>query len=75
MTKFSEKYRNNLLEEIQQQHFDLIIIGGGITGAGILLDAQDRGLKCCLLEMQDFGSLPGAGSVGREGYRILFPGS
>lgn len=54
MTKFSEKYRSNLLEEIQQQHFDLIIIGGGITGAGILLDAQDRGLKCCLLEMQDF---------------------
>lgn len=34
--------------------FDLLIIGGGVTGAGILLDAQTRGLKAALIEMQDF---------------------
>lgn len=34
--------------------FDVIVIGGGITGAGIALDAQSRGLSVCLLEKQDF---------------------
>lgn len=36
--------------------FDLIVIGGGITGAGIALDASVRGLKVALIEMQDFAS-------------------
>ena len=36
--------------------FDLVIIGGGITGAGIALDASVRGLKVALIEMQDFAS-------------------
>lgn len=34
--------------------FDLIIIGGGITGAGIALDAASRGLKTALIEKNDF---------------------
>jgi glycerol-3-phosphate dehydrogenase len=34
-------------------HFDLIIIGGGINGAGIARDAAQRGLKVCLLEQAD----------------------
>lgn len=34
--------------------WDVLIIGGGITGAGILLDAVQRGLKAILIEMQDF---------------------
>nr|WP_223192695.1 glycerol-3-phosphate dehydrogenase/oxidase [Paenibacillus sedimenti] len=38
------------------QKFDLIIIGGGITGAGIALDAQSRGLRTALVEMQDFAA-------------------
>ncbi len=36
--------------------FDLIVIGGGITGAGIALDASARGLKVALIEMQDFAA-------------------
>ena len=36
--------------------FDLIIIGGGITGAGIALDASVRGLKVAVVEMQDFAA-------------------
>nr|WP_310500107.1 glycerol-3-phosphate dehydrogenase/oxidase [Paenibacillus qinlingensis] len=39
-----------------QQQFDVIVIGGGITGAGIALDAQSRGLRTALIEMQDFAS-------------------
>ncbi|WP_245203767.1 glycerol-3-phosphate dehydrogenase/oxidase [Ammoniphilus resinae] len=34
--------------------FDLLVIGGGITGAGIALDAATRGMKTALVEMQDF---------------------
>ena len=36
------------------EHFDLIIIGGGATGAGVALDASLRGLKVALLERNDF---------------------
>ena len=39
-----------------QQHWDLIIIGGGITGAGILREAVHAGLKTLLLEGKDFAS-------------------
>ncbi len=42
--------------------FDLLVIGGGITGAGIALDASARGLKVALIEMQDFAS----GTSGRS---------
>jgi len=42
--------------------FDVLIIGGGITGAGIALDATARGLKVALIEMQDFAS----GTSGRS---------
>jgi len=36
--------------------FDLVVIGGGITGGGIALDAASRGLKVALLEKNDFAS-------------------
>ena len=36
--------------------FDLLVIGGGITGAGIALDAVTRGLSVALIEMQDFAA-------------------
>jgi glycerol-3-phosphate dehydrogenase len=38
------------------KQLDLIIIGGGITGAGCLLEATKRGLRCLLLEKGDFSS-------------------
>ena len=46
--------RNRELPELQKYIFDLIVIGGGATGAGILLDAASRGLKALLLEQEDF---------------------
>lgn len=39
-----------------EQELDLLVIGGGITGCGIALDAALRGLKVGLIEMQDFAS-------------------
>ena len=53
---FSILHRNNQLENIQNSIFDLVIIGGGITGAGIALEASSRGLKVCLIEKNDFAS-------------------
>lgn len=51
---FSAATRNNWLEKLQNEEFDLLIIGGGITGAGIALDAATRGLKTALVEKKDF---------------------
>ncbi|MFD0695103.1 glycerol-3-phosphate dehydrogenase/oxidase [Paenibacillus sp. GCM10027628] len=53
---FSGLKRTQLLQEMAGQEFDLIVIGGGITGAGIALDAQSRGLRTALVEMQDFAA-------------------
>ncbi len=53
---FSHRNRRTLLKELSKQNFDLIIIGGGITGAGIFLDATSRGLKVALFEKRDFAS-------------------
>lgn len=39
-----------------ERTFDLIVIGGGITGAGIALDAVTRGLSVVVLEMQDYAA-------------------
>jgi glycerol-3-phosphate dehydrogenase len=36
--------------------FDVLVIGGGVVGAGIALDAVTRGLSVCLLEAEDFAS-------------------
>ncbi|WP_099362621.1 glycerol-3-phosphate dehydrogenase/oxidase [Fredinandcohnia onubensis] len=41
---------------MEKEVHDLFIIGGGITGAGISLDAATRGLKTALVEMQDFAA-------------------
>lgn len=45
----------NLLA-LQSTQFDLLVIGGGITGAGIALDAAARGLKTALVEKEDFAA-------------------
>jgi glycerol-3-phosphate dehydrogenase len=54
MHTFSVAQRADLLQFISEQHFELIIIGGGITGAGIALDASARGIKTLLIEKGDF---------------------
>ena len=40
------------------QHLDVLIIGGGITGAGVALQASAAKMKTGLIEMQDFAEAP-----------------
>lgn len=46
--------REVIKKNLQNEEYDVAIIGGGITGAGIALDASQRGMKVALVEMQDF---------------------
>ncbi|MCU5746781.1 glycerol-3-phosphate dehydrogenase/oxidase [Staphylococcus sp. SQ8-PEA] len=46
--------REQVKTRLRDEEFDVVIIGGGITGAGIALDASQRGMKVALVEMQDF---------------------
>lgn len=45
-----------MIAELKNQQFDLIVVGGGITGAGIALDAVTRGMSVALVEKSDFAS-------------------
>ncbi len=56
MNNFSFFNRKNIQKELQDTEFDILIIGGGITGAGIALDAASRGMKVALIEKNDFAS-------------------
>ena len=56
MNLLSSLNRPGILQKLQSETFDLVIIGGGITGAGIALDAASRGLKVALVEKSDFAS-------------------
>lgn len=56
MNPLSAKNRAAVIRRLDNEYFDLVIIGGGITGAGIALDASSRGMKVALIEMNDFAS-------------------
>ena len=52
--EFSKKTRELSIKKMQERTLDLLIIGGGITGAGVALQAAASGLETGLIEMQDF---------------------
>lgn len=54
MQQLSALNRNQVKDQLKSKEYDVVIIGGGITGAGIALDASQRGMKVALVEMQDF---------------------
>ncbi|HRO67353.1 MAG TPA: glycerol-3-phosphate dehydrogenase/oxidase [Pseudobdellovibrionaceae bacterium] len=54
--QFSHDLRSRNLERLRREEFDLLIIGGGITGAGTARDAASRGMKVALIEGRDFAS-------------------
>ena len=48
--------RNANLDRLKSEQFDVLVIGGGITGVGVALDAATRGLRTALVEKDDFSS-------------------
>ncbi|HUC08547.1 MAG TPA: FAD-dependent oxidoreductase, partial [Solirubrobacterales bacterium] len=46
--------RATAIEAIAGEHFEVVVIGGGITGAGVALDAASRGYSVALLERGDY---------------------
>jgi len=48
--------RKEILNEFSKKKYDIVVIGGGITGAGIALDAVSRGFSVALVEKQDFAA-------------------
>ncbi len=56
MNALAAKNRPQVIDKFKNKKFDLIIIGGGVTGAGIALDAASRGMSVALLEKKDFAA-------------------
>ena len=56
MQSFSPQARSQHLARMEEATFDLLVVGGGITGAGIARDAAMRGLDVALVEQRDFAS-------------------
>lgn len=54
--RFSFKEREENLERLSREEFDVLVVGGGITGAGIAWDAALRGFRTALIEKDDLGS-------------------
>src|SRR6185436_18406129 len=48
--------RGAMLSRLATERFDVLVIGGGVTGAGAALDAASRGLKVALVEARDLAS-------------------
>jgi glycerol-3-phosphate dehydrogenase len=59
---WSSAERDRALERAERDGVDLLVVGGGITGAGVLRDAASRGLRALLVEREDFA----AGTSGRS---------
>lgn len=53
---FSVLHRAETVSRLSSESFDLLVIGGGVTGTGIALDAAQRGLSVALVDKQDFGA-------------------
>ena len=53
---FNAHKREEVKAQLSSKEFDILVIGGGITGAGILLDASSRGLSAALIEKEDYAS-------------------
>ena len=78
-------YRKQTIDEMEANEFDILVIGGGITGAGITRDAILRGYSVALIEKNDFGYGTSSGSskivyagiryLAQREYRLVREGS
>src|SRR5579859_4565899 len=53
---WSKGWRDAIWKRLEGEPWDLVVVGGGITGAGILAEASKLGLKTLLVEARDFAS-------------------
>ena len=56
VTEFSARTRVANLDRLRDETFDVLVVGGGIVGAGVARDAACRGLRTALVERGDFAS-------------------
>lgn len=65
--------RQAAVDRLSQEHFDVVVVGGGITGAGAALDAASRGLRVALVERDDIavGTSSRSGKLIHGGLRYL----
>lgn len=70
---WTQGWRDRIWSEIDDKPWDIIIIGGGITGAGVLREAVDAGLRVLLLEAKDFsfGTSSRSSKLVHGGFRYL----
>lgn len=52
----NRQQRDRHLERMATEEFDVVVVGGGVTGVGAALDAVTRGLKVALVEQRDYAS-------------------
>lgn len=71
--KWSYKNRNNIINRLQENYYDIMVIGAGITGAGVAREAALRGLKVACVDMQDFaaGTSSRSSKMAHGGLRYL----
>jgi glycerol-3-phosphate dehydrogenase len=55
-SELSPEQRVAAIQSLSNDEFDILVIGGGVTGAGAVLDAASRGLKVALVEARDLAS-------------------
>ena len=70
----SQDSRKASLEQMSENELDILVIGGGVTGAGIVLDAASRGLRVGIVEAQDWaqGTSSRSSKLVHGGLRYLY---
>lgn len=76
MVHFSQNHRDESINELTTGYFDVLIIGGGIVGAGVAFQAAAAGMRTALIEKNDFasGSSSRTTKVIHGGLRYLLEG-
>ncbi len=76
MSAWNAAWREAALPELAGRDWDLLVVGGGISGAGILREAAWRGWSCLLLEQRDFawGTSSRSSKMVHGGLRYLAKG-
>ncbi|GLZ34389.1 glycerol-3-phosphate dehydrogenase [Lentzea sp. NBRC 105346] len=75
-TSLNAHRRESDLSAVQEEVVDVLVVGGGVTGTGVALDAASRGLSVCLLEAHDlaFGTSRWSSKLVHGGLRYLAHG-